>query len=175
MLKCALHILGDPIKRDAYDRQLFERYTKTPIEGKKPPVMSYFCPFCRRPLARQARPHDLCTSCDSPLAGRVDTRDRRAIERVKKSGSIQVYGDWMAQPAAGVIMNLSPQGIQFCCPEQPVPGATVQLFNPSLRAVSLIRHVQHHVDSGQRVYEVGAEFVSVVFTESKGQFHVTSV
>jgi hypothetical protein len=174
VLNEAFQILGDPLKRDAYDRQLFEHYTKMPVEGEKPPVMSYFCPFCKRPLARQAAPHDLCATCDSPLAGRAGARDRRAIERVKKSGSIQVYGDWMPQATAGDIMNLSPQGMQFCCPEQPVSGATVQLFNPSLKAVGRVRHVRQHGAPGQKVYEVGVAFVSVMFTRSKGQFHSTS-
>ena len=51
VLNEAYPTLGDPLKRDAYDRQLFEHDTKTP-------VMWTFCPFCQRPLARQAGPND---------------------------------------------------------------------------------------------------------------------
>ena len=55
-----------------------------------------------------------------------------------------------------------------------MPGATVQLFNPSLRAVGRIRHVPRPGAPGQRVYAVGVALISVQFAASKGQFYSAS-
>lgn len=170
ILNEAYEILGDPKKRTAYDRKLYERYTKNPFDAEKEAMISYFCPFCKRPLARKARPHEMCRSCRSPLDGSADHRDLRAIERVKKSGQIRFYRDWPLKPAIGDIINVSPQGMRFWCREKLVSNATIKISSRELKAVATVCNTHKIFDKGQIVYAVGVQFLSVKFSEPKGGF-----
>lgn len=159
------------------DRQLFERYIKRPSGTGKEPLISYFCPFCKRPFARQANTHETCPSCHSPLApdSNADAmQNLRAIERIRKSGQIRLYTDSLAQPVMADIVDLSPQGMRFQCREKLVPKTTVKISGRNLRAVAVVRNIHKMIARGGTCYSVGVEFITVQFSQPKAGFYSTS-
>ncbi|MEE8292061.1 MAG: J domain-containing protein, partial [Candidatus Tectomicrobia bacterium] len=177
VLNDAYTTLGDPDRRAAYDKKLFERYTTHPFDADKEPVISYFCPFCKRPLARQADPEETCPSCRSPLAsdgGAHREQDQRAIERLRKSGQIRFYKDWPLKPSLGEIVDLSPEGMRFQCRDQLMLQVTIKISSRDLQAVAVVQNISRLVERGKILYIVGVQFLSVQFSQPKGSFYSTS-
>ncbi len=177
VLNEAHEVLSDPQRRAEYDRKLFERYTKQPLEGDKVPVISYFCPFCKRPSARKADPHETCPSCRSPMATPHEANHRhqqRAIERIKKSGQIRLYKDLPLKSASGEIVDLSLQGMRFQCCDKLLPKMTIKISGRDLKAVAVVRNIYKIIDQGGILYSVGVEFLTVQFSQPKGSFYSAS-
>jgi uncharacterized CHY-type Zn-finger protein len=178
VLNEAYETLRDPKRRTVYDRMLFERYTKHPFDADKEPIISYFCPFCKRPLARKAHPHETCPSCRSPLAsngGASHKPDQRAIERMRKSGQVRLYKDWPLRPVVGEIVDLSPQGMRFRCHEKLLPKMAIKISSRDLKAVAVVCNTSKVFDHGKVLYSVGVQFLSVQFSQPKGGLYSTSV
>jgi curved DNA-binding protein CbpA len=172
----AYETLKDATRRAAYDRQLFERYTKSPFDSNKRPLISYFCPFCKRPFARQANSHEACPACQSPLASNVHSPqpNRRAIERIRKSGHVQLLGDWSPNPIQGKVVDLSPNGMRFQCRAKLLTNMAIKIGNQYLQAVAVVRNTHKIIEHGETLYSVGVEFLSVQFKQSKGSFYTAS-
>lgn len=172
----AYETLKDATRRAAYDRRLFEHYTKFPFNRDKRPLISYFCPFCKRPFARPASINEACPSCRSPLTSDISSakHDRRAIERIKKSGHVQLLGDWSPEPIPGKIVDLSPGGMRFQCRDKLFPNMAIKISSQDLQAVAVVRNTHKIIDHGNTLYAVGVEFLSVQFSRSKGNFYTTS-
>lgn len=173
----AYGILRDPTRRAAYDRALFERYTKQPYDADRVPIISYFCPFCKRPLARQPTANEACPSCRSPLASNHITdhqQEQRTIARIKKSGHVHLYTEWALTPEVGNIVDLSPHGMRFQCPVKLLPNMTIKISCRELNAVAVLRHSHKIIDNGSIYYSVGVEFLTVQFKQAKGGFHTSS-
>jgi hypothetical protein len=174
----AYEVLRDPKRRADYDRRLFEHYTKQSFDTDRKPVITYFCPFCKRPLARQATLEETCPSCRSPLASSRDRRslqEQRAVERVRKSGQVQIYKDWPLKPLVGDIIDLSVHGMRFQCGERLLPKTTIKLSSRDLKAVAVVHHTQKIIARGSIRYAVGVEFLTVQFSQPKGSFYSASV
>ena len=177
VLNEAFETLSSSEERAQYDRQLFEHYTKTAFPtDRKNPIISYFCPFCKRPLARKAQPDETCTSCRSPLVSDNaynPAQNQRAIERVRKSGRIRFYRDLPHKPAMGEIVDLSPHGMCFQCRERLAPKMTIKISNNDLSAVAVVVHARKVIGRDRTDYIVGTKFLSVKFHQTKGNFHST--
>jgi hypothetical protein len=173
----AYDTLRDPGRRAAYDRKLFEYYTKQPYDSDKIPTLSYFCPFCKRPLARQPAANDACPSCRSPLASNHLTdpqQGQRTIERLTKSGQVALQTEWPHPAEVGSIVDLSPHGMRFQCPVKLLPNMTIKISCRELNAVAVVRHSHRIIDHETVYYSVGVEFLTVQFKQAKGGFHTSS-
>lgn len=173
----AYGILRDPQRRAAYDRELFERYTKKPYDGDRLPILSYFCPFCKRPLARQPTASEACSSCRSPLESNHITdqqQEQRTIARIKKSGRVELYTEWAHTPEVGNIIDLSPHGMRLQCSVNLLPNMRIKITCREFDAVAVVRHSHKIIDHATVYYSVGVEFLTVQFEQAKGGFHTSS-
>jgi len=176
ILNEAYHILSNKDRRARYDVELFKRYTKNPDladQLEKEPVMSYFCPFCKRPLSRSSAQASGCSNCNSPLrTPDISTGDleRRSIDRIRRSGTIIFYTEWPQKGTKAQVVDLSPKGMRFIT-KDPLPvHSVIKICSPFLEATAKV------VESskGTRRFAIGVQFLTVSFTDQRGTFVSTS-
>ena len=181
ILNNAYEVLGDPAKRAEYDKKLFLHYTKNPLpasNSNRPPVISHFCPFCKRPLARKPSSDVNCPSCKSPVrsaAGQKPEMTRRSITRIRKKGRITFYCDWPQKGIAGELVDISPKGMRFKTNRRMRSGQQVKISTDELRAVATVRNVHKAFIGGNVVFSVGVEFVSTRYASPKGRYYAKAV
>lgn len=181
VLNEAYETLNQADKRHLYDKKLFERYTKkpfaNPLTGQKP-VISVFCPFCKRPLARKASPGQSCPTCKSPLQSQADDElsrtCRRAVGRIKKGGRFYYYTTWPQKALKGELADISKNGMRFRTNVTLSKGLLIKLNGPLVSGVAKISNVQKMHGSQNKMYSIGTEFVSVIFKEPRGGFYSKS-
>lgn len=178
VLNEAYEILSNSSKRAEYDRKLFETYVNKPCTGGsagKKNVITFFCPFCKRPLERDAKPDEHCRTCKCPLhpCGQGVTPDKdhhRAVERLRKYGKLKYYSSWPQKGKEAKMLDVSTKGIRFVCKEKLRPGATIKLSSPLLRAIAEVKDIQKSKPHNECCYTVGVEFLSVSFAKTTGSF-----
>jgi len=181
VLNEAYETLSNADKRALYDKKLFEHYTKrpftNPLTGQKP-VISLFCPFCKRPLAREAGQHESCPTCKSPLRRHNDdeirSSCRRAVGRIKKGGRFYFYTTWPQKALKGELVDISKNGMRFRTNVTLSKGLLIKLSGSLVSGVAKISNVQKIHRDQSKTYSVGAEFVSVIFSEPRGGFYSAS-
>lgn len=178
VLNEAYATLVDPAKRLAYDRLLFKRYTKQPLRNPIsgcPPAISIFCPFCKRPLSRPAKPSETCPSCRSPLrsAGEdaLEHACRRSLPRVKKSGSFLFYTTWPQKGMRAELVDISKKGLRFTTAERLSRGTLIKISSRRFKGVARINNVYKLMKGHQTRYSSGGEFISITFHEPRGGFY----
>ncbi|MFQ5652117.1 MAG: J domain-containing protein [bacterium] len=181
VLNEAYATLSDEQKRRQYDQQLFEQYTKKPFSDpltNKAPLISVFCPFCKRPLARRGRPAECCPTCRSPLQSLADEQlqhaCRRSQARIKKSGTFYYYTAWPQKRREACLVDVSPNGLRFQCNEKLLPDMLIKISGSLLKGVARIMNIHKIFREDRTVYSVGAEFVSVAFKQPRGGFYSSS-
>lgn len=181
ILNEAYETLRDEQKRRDYDKKLFERYTKKPLHDvitDKAPLITIFCPFCKRPLARKASPDERCPTCKSPLRSLGEDAlkhgCRRSVPRIKKSGKFLYYTTWPQKGIEAEMVDLSKEGLRFQSREKLTPDMLIKISSPFLKGVAKIKNVHKMYFGEFAIYSVGAEFVSVAFMEPKGGFYSAS-
>jgi curved DNA-binding protein CbpA len=181
ILNEAYETLCDSKKRAEYDRKLFEQYTKIPISRKnlKKPLITIFCPFCKRPLARNADSDECCPTCRSPLLSQNEDKlreaCRRSVARIKKSGQIRYYSSWPQKGQGAEMINLSSKGMRFVCTERLSPNAIIKISSPLLKATARVTHCHKILRQQRTFYTVGVYFLTVTFANPKGSFVATCV
>ncbi len=178
ILNEAYEVLSDDEKRRDYDILLYERYTKKPVRdalSDKAPLITLFCPFCKRPLARRAKPEECCPTCRSPLRSEEEENTahspRRTRHRIKKNSTVYYHTTWPQKRRSARLIDVSTSGLRFHCSEKLTPDMLVKLSGPFLRGVAKVINVHKCFLGEQKVYSVGAEFISVVFVQPKGGFY----
>ncbi len=178
ILNEAYGTLANKDKRDEYDKTLFETYFKKPFPGENPgkkPVIGIFCPFCKRPLSRRAKPGEGCPACRSPLqvesdGGAFDRWQRRSSGRVRKAGKLRYYSSWPQKERNARMIDLSPKGIRFICNEELRRESTIKLSSSLLSATAKVTNFREQRLDGETCYTVGAQFLAVTFAKTKGTF-----
>jgi hypothetical protein len=136
---------------------------------------SAFFAFCKRPLARKAKPGEKCPSCKSPLqsknTGEALTHDyHRSADRIKKSGTLRYYSSWPQKGKEAILLDLSPKGIRFLCNEELEQESIIKLSSHLLKAIAKVVNTQREEVSMKTSYTVGAHFLTVTFANPKGSF-----
>ena len=178
ILNEAFEVLSNSEKRDEYDKELFAQYVQKPLpkssSGKKP-LFSFFCPFCKRPLARKAQRGESCPTCRSPLHSRdkgeaLNRACRRSAERMEKTETLHYYTDWPQKGQEALMLDLSPMGIRMMCGKRLRKNAVIKLSGPFLKAIAEVKNSHRKESMGKIAYIVGAQFLSVSFNNPKGSF-----
>jgi len=178
VLNEAYATLSDRQKRQTYDKKLYERYTRQPFRDpvtNAPPLITMFCSFCKRPMAREAKPLESCPTCKSPLRSQnstdLENECRRTLPRIKKSAKFNFYTTWPQKGMDAELVDISKHGLRFYTNEIIAPGKLIKISSGYLRGVAKIKNTHRVHKKGSALYSVGAEFVSVTFGESRGGFY----
>jgi hypothetical protein len=178
VLNEAYETLSNPQRRAAYDEQLFLKYTKQTGAYTKQPITPVFCPICKRPLSRKARPGELCLTCQTPLQSTDPPASAqakpRSIERIKKSEQIRFYSTWPGTAAQGRMIDFSPKGMRFLCDEKLAPQTVLKISSELFEASGTVTNLSQEVYNGKKCYAVGVCFLAVRFAQSRGTFFSTS-
>jgi hypothetical protein len=178
VLNEAYETLSNPQRRAAYDEQLFLKYTKQTGASTKQPITPVFCPICKRPLSRKARPGELCLTCQTPLrstaAPAPEQATPRTIERIKKSEKIRYYPAWPGKSEQGRMIDFSPNGMRFICNEKLALQTVLKISSELFEASGTVTNSSQEVYNGKKCYAVGVCFLAVRFKESRGTFFSTS-
>ena len=178
VLNEAYETLSDPQRRAAYDEELFIRYTKLTSSYTKQPITPVFCPICKRPLSRKARPGELCLTCQTPLQSEDSTSAEpvspRSIERIKKEEQIYYYSQWPGKPVKGRMVDFSPKGMRFLCNEKLSPQTVLKISSKLFEASGTVTNLSEETWGGKKCYAVGICFIAVRFEDFRGTFFSTS-
>ena len=178
VLNEAYEVLSNPDRRAAYDKQLFEDYTKRSFSADKRPLNTVFCPFCRRPLTRAPQPGERCQTCRVPLQSKqqadAEKPRQRTINRTKRSDRIFYYSSWPGRGQGARMIDFSPKGLRFLCSERLSLGTVLKIRGHFFEASATVRNIREEAMDGQRVYAIGVSFLAVSYEEPRGTFLSTS-
>ncbi len=178
LLNEAYDVLSDPELRKSYDKELYYRYTKRLYSPDKSLLITVFCPFCKRPLARKPAPGELCASCHSPmLSPRPEATAKackRSLARIKREEKILYYNSYPGKAQEARMVDLSPKGMRFLCGEKLAPGATLRIAGRLCDAYATVTNLREENVDGEACYSVGVCFLAVRFNEPRGSFLATS-
>ena len=180
----AYAVLTDAAKRAEYDREFQARvldarndFTPNTAGTTAQTVAPQgLCLFCKAP--HQSRPNlhadAVCTVCGSPLhpvtLKRLVADGRRTINRVPRNHPLQLHTRWPhGRSIAAHSRDLSLNGISFVTRELLQPRAIVQVESELCRAVVQVANLRLD-DNDADTWLVGAEFLSVIFPQSRGTF-----
>jgi curved DNA-binding protein CbpA len=153
ILNEAYQTLGNPKNRAAYDKALFEHYSKRADIHDKRTLTARICPVCRKALARQPQPGEYCLTCHTPLHSekvpKISKISRRSLTRMKKDQPILYYATWPGQARQGEMVDFSPEGMQFICSERLEPKTVLRISNPIFEASGVVTNLRARVVNGQ--------------------------
>lgn len=181
VLNEAYETLNDAKRRADYDRQLYEQYTKRPYrtaQEEKRPLISIFCPFCKRPLAREPKGDEKCLTCQSPLRSPAEEYVargcRRFFARINKNERISYYVSWPQKAKEGQMADLSPRGMLILCSEYLPAGAVIKISSSLLKATACVTYCQERIAGGKKLHAMGVKFIAVSFQSHGGCFVSTT-
>jgi hypothetical protein len=173
----AYEVLSNPRRRAAYDKELYLRYTKHQGVPGKTPLITIFCPVCKRPLARKPQHGTRCATCQSPLRSEKPAERRqsyeRAVGRTKRSDKVAYYTAW-PKAEQGTMIDFSPKGMRFQCPDRIPPETVLKIRCDLCDASAIVTNVQESLVGGRKLFSIGIAFLAVRFHELRGSILSTS-
>jgi curved DNA-binding protein CbpA len=180
----AYAVLTDSARRAEYDRDfqarvLDARTAASPAgaQWRGSPTGAGCCLFCHFPYPPATRLHAeaSCAACGSPLqpatARQIPGTGKRAIPRLPRAHPLQLYTTWpQSRAIAAESRDLSPNGISFASMELLRPRTIVKLDSTLCRAVVEVKNTRVEDDGAGGLWLMGAEFLAVTFTRSRGAF-----
>lgn len=130
------------------------------------------CAFCGSMLpSKDRQSDDRCTRCGSPLSRALPLIEpgeptRRTVHRVTKDEPLRFFTDWQAPAGhAGVLVDLSLAGLRFAAPE---PLQAQQIVRIECALFSAVVRVARCERGRELLFQIGAEFVTVLFHRQRG-------
>jgi hypothetical protein len=176
----AYGVLGDPLKREQYDRQILKKLQKrhTPDAGADAVSLDFrrgHCLFCKSiflfvPGRATA---EACVECRSPLQGihsdETQITLRRVAARIERTFDITYYTYWPQSPRSAVAMDFSPAGIAMMGAAHFFVGQLVKIESELLNAVAQVKNLESRGEAANPV-RVGLKFMTVSFNLPRGTF-----
>jgi hypothetical protein len=178
----AYAVLTDPTKRADYDREfqarmLDARNAADAAGSTQTATAVGRCLFCQAQhrSSPNLHPDAACTACGSPLhrvtVRALATDGQRVNPRLQRRHPLSLYTSWpLARGLAGESRDLSPNGISFVTMELLRPGIVVKLDSEVCRAVIEVTNTRVEADGSNGLWLIGAQFLSVIFSRSRGAF-----
>jgi hypothetical protein len=183
LLDEAFAVLGDPLRRAAYDAQRdfavtqVLPHTQTKGAGERTATFTAaFCLFCGTPhgLQGSVERDDDCRQCGSPLCPaerhRLEYLGQRMLRRIPKRSSIELYVAWpQAEPLTAEMRDVSLNGMLFVATVRLEANQIVKIDGPELIAIARVAHCERDHASADR-WSTGIEFLTLRFRHSRGSF-----
>ena len=180
----AYAVISDPRKRAEYDRTFLranvaQTTSASPRKQSKEhqPAVQESCAFCGTPhrYGRTPRQDAVCGKCASPLKGfeitRFEKSCRRMVDRIAKQIHLVFYTAWPQKKGyTGVVQDISPRGMQFVTEKSPKRGMRIKVECETCTAVARITNYEKRSSVSGVVWVVGVEFVTILFSETRGSF-----
>ncbi len=174
LLNEAHRVLTNPALRADYDRALSARFPRRTVQDAEAAPPAPDCNFCGTPLDGEPDPGQLCPTCRCPLRSRpaaeLERLSRRAVARMSRHEPVYYRSRWPQEPREAVMVDLSPTGIRFLCPEELAPGAVLKLAGAGFEATAVVKNSRRDGE----LHAVGAAFLAVEFDNPRGSFLSTS-
>ena len=100
----------------------------------------------------------------------MNKASRRTITRMKKNGRILYCSSLAEIPKEAQMIDLSPKGLRFKCPEKLCLGTVLKIMTPQFTACGIVTNLHDEKSTGATLYAAGISFLAVRFEESKGSF-----
>ena len=164
-LDAAYAVLGDPQRREIYDRERAGRVAQE--DASLQHALASRCLFCGAPhaLARAIEHDDQCARCASPLypaeRQRLEHSSQRTLKRIPRQVPISVWVMWPQDaPMPGQMRNLSLDGMAFTSNVLFKLNQIVRIDCTELHALGRIAHAQP-ATSGAYRFSAGVEFLTL--------------
>ncbi len=173
----AYETLSDKVKRVEYD----EKHKIMPIESfsqhrdtsKSKSNEKLLRRNCNRSYESFSRHRDTLKSKSNEKPLRRNCN--RSYNRIEKKEILLYSFSGLRAERKAQLLDISPKGIRFSCPEELKQGTTIRLKSPLLKADVKIVNSYKTLLNEKIYYSVGAKFLEVTFSSNKGSFYSTSV
>ena len=134
------------------------------------------CEFCAQPHSHcfesggEQDADALCARCASPLRPSLqvpsDGAGQRALARYPRRAPLQLWARWGEPHSAGLSLDVSLRGMQIETATELIAGQRIRIACELCDAVGKVVHLRANEDH----WQVGVEFVTLRFGQSRGSF-----
>lgn len=187
-------VISDPRKRTEYDRTLLQTKPASSVNMQRqktsttsvPPrnqsrqhqsAVQEACSFCgtAHRYGRNPQQDAACGECASPLKEieklRLENSCRRMVHRIAKHIQVVFYTAWPQQVGhSGVVQDISPRGMLFFTDTPPKTGLHIKVECEICTAVARVTNNEKSARVVGMYWMVGVEFVTILFSDTRGSF-----